>query len=145
MFACAKSLFISDQDKRKHFCLLLRLFLGNRQEVGSFQSRMIKVISKPSQKRQSMKNADRESCLSATVLTCSSDQDVGSVPQDYSIYSSSSILCFLNLCKRQYCHENLILKTSTHFLINKIQIQHFVLDTTVLAVSPSFQSNAKLS
>lgn len=59
MFACAKSLFISDQDKRKHFCLLLRLFLGNRQEVGSFQSRMIKVISKPSQKRQSMKNADR--------------------------------------------------------------------------------------
>ncbi|KAI4799540.1 hypothetical protein KUCAC02_016853 [Chaenocephalus aceratus] len=63
MFASAKSLFISDQDKRKHFCLLLRLFLGNRQEVGSFQSRMIKVISKPSQKRQSMKNADREVAL----------------------------------------------------------------------------------
>ncbi|XP_047204323.1 recombining binding protein suppressor of hairless-like protein isoform X1 [Girardinichthys multiradiatus] len=63
LFACAKSLFISDQDKRKHFCLLLRLFLGNRQEVGSFQSRMIKVISKPSQKRQSMKNADL--CISS--------------------------------------------------------------------------------
>ncbi|CAJ1051174.1 recombining binding protein suppressor of hairless-like protein [Xyrichtys novacula] len=63
MFACAKSLFISDQDKRKHFCLLLRLFLGSRQEVGSFQSRMIKVISKPSQKRQSMKNADL--CISS--------------------------------------------------------------------------------
>lgn len=63
MFACAKSLFISDQDKRKHFRLLLQLFLGNRQEVGSFQSRMIKVISKPSQKRQSMKNADCESHL----------------------------------------------------------------------------------
>uniref|UniRef100_A0A3P9BND2 Recombination signal binding protein for immunoglobulin kappa J region like n=1 Tax=Maylandia zebra TaxID=106582 RepID=A0A3P9BND2_9CICH len=63
MFACAKSLFISDQDKRKHFCLLLRLFLNNRQEVGSFQSRMIKVISKPSQKRQSMKNADL--CISS--------------------------------------------------------------------------------
>uniref|UniRef100_UPI0037E72712 recombining binding protein suppressor of hairless-like protein n=1 Tax=Semicossyphus pulcher TaxID=241346 RepID=UPI0037E72712 len=63
MFACAKSLFISDQDKRKHFCLLLRLFLGNRQEVGSFQSRLIKVISKPSQKRQSMKNADL--CISS--------------------------------------------------------------------------------
>uniref|UniRef100_A0A668S2M3 Recombination signal binding protein for immunoglobulin kappa J region-like n=1 Tax=Oreochromis aureus TaxID=47969 RepID=A0A668S2M3_OREAU len=47
MFACAKSLFISDQDKRKHFCLL----------------RMIKVISKPSQKRQSMKNADL--CISS--------------------------------------------------------------------------------
>ncbi|TWW54759.1 Recombining binding protein suppressor of hairless-like protein [Takifugu flavidus] len=63
MFACAKSLFISDQDKRKHFCLLLRLFLGNRQEVGLFQSRLIKVISKPSQKRQSMKNADL--CISS--------------------------------------------------------------------------------
>ncbi|XP_059185442.1 recombining binding protein suppressor of hairless-like protein isoform X2 [Centropristis striata] len=63
MFASAKSLFISDQDKRKHFCLLLRLFLGNRQEVGSFQSRLIKVISKPSQKRQSMKNADL--CISS--------------------------------------------------------------------------------
>ncbi|XP_037535611.1 recombining binding protein suppressor of hairless-like protein [Nematolebias whitei] len=63
LFACAKSLFISDQDKRKHFCLLLRLFVGNRQEVGSFQSRMIKVISKPSQKRQSMKNADL--CISS--------------------------------------------------------------------------------
>ncbi|KAM6947122.1 recombining binding protein suppressor of hairless-like protein [Lycodopsis pacificus] len=63
MFASAKSLFISDQDKRKHFCLLLRLFMGNRQEVGSFQSRMIKVISKPSQKRQSMKNADL--CISS--------------------------------------------------------------------------------
>ncbi|XP_061583031.1 recombining binding protein suppressor of hairless-like protein isoform X2 [Cololabis saira] len=63
MFACAKSLFISDQDKRKHFCLLLRLFLGNRREVGSFQSRMIKVISKPSQKRQSLKNADL--CISS--------------------------------------------------------------------------------
>uniref|UniRef100_A0AAQ4R432 Recombination signal binding protein for immunoglobulin kappa J region like n=1 Tax=Gasterosteus aculeatus aculeatus TaxID=481459 RepID=A0AAQ4R432_GASAC len=63
MFASAKSLFISDQDKRKHFCLLLRLFVGHRQEVGSFHSRMIKVISKPSQKRQSMKNADL--CISS--------------------------------------------------------------------------------
>ncbi|KAM8867732.1 recombining binding protein suppressor of hairless-like protein isoform 1-T1 [Synchiropus picturatus] len=62
-FACSKSLFISDQDKRKHFRLLLQLFLGSRQEVGTFQSRMIKVISKPSQKRQSMKNADL--CISS--------------------------------------------------------------------------------
>ncbi|XP_061641512.1 recombining binding protein suppressor of hairless-like protein isoform X2 [Phyllopteryx taeniolatus] len=67
MLACAKSLFISDQDKRKHFRLLLRLFLevgSSRQEVGSFHSRPIKVISKPSQKRQTMKNADL--CISAS-------------------------------------------------------------------------------
>ncbi|XP_049590244.1 recombining binding protein suppressor of hairless-like protein isoform X5 [Syngnathus scovelli] len=66
MLACAKSLFISDQDKRKHFRLILGLFLevgSVRQEVGSFHSRPIKVISKPSQKRQSMKNADL--CISA--------------------------------------------------------------------------------
>lgn len=68
MLACSKSLFISDQDKRKHFRLQLRLFLevgsvrqeggSIKQEVGSFHSRLIKVISKPSQKRQTMKNAD---------------------------------------------------------------------------------------
>ncbi|XP_077581720.1 uncharacterized protein LOC144202699 [Stigmatopora nigra] len=66
MTACAKSLFISDADKRKHFRLLLGLFLevgGGRQEAASFHSRHIKVISKPSQKRQSMKNA--ELCISA--------------------------------------------------------------------------------
>ncbi|XP_051997309.1 recombining binding protein suppressor of hairless-like protein isoform X2 [Xyrauchen texanus] len=59
MFACAKTLYISDTDKRKHFRLLLHLHNG-RQEIGTFQGRLIKVISKPSQKRQSMKNADLE-------------------------------------------------------------------------------------
>ncbi|XP_051887537.1 recombining binding protein suppressor of hairless-like protein [Pristis pectinata] len=62
-FGCAKALYVSDADKRKHFRIVLRLFLGNGQEVGTFYSKLIKVISKPSQKKQSIKNA--ELCISS--------------------------------------------------------------------------------
>ncbi|XP_007909705.1 recombining binding protein suppressor of hairless-like protein [Callorhinchus milii] len=62
-FGCAKALYISDVDKRKHFQIVLKLLLGNGQEVGTFYSKLIKVISKPSQKKQSIKNADL--CISS--------------------------------------------------------------------------------
>ncbi|KAI8982562.1 beta-trefoil DNA-binding domain-containing protein [Pilobolus umbonatus] len=55
----SKQLFINDADeKRKRVEVLAKIQLGNGIQLGTFPSKGIKVISKPSKKRQSVKNME---------------------------------------------------------------------------------------
>ncbi|ORX59589.1 hypothetical protein DM01DRAFT_1381149 [Hesseltinella vesiculosa] len=55
----SKQLHINDADeKRKRVQVMVNIQLDNGQTLGTFGSKFIKVISKPSKKRQSLKNVD---------------------------------------------------------------------------------------
>jgi hypothetical protein len=57
----SKHLFINDADeKRKRVEGLIRIQLANGIQLGTLASKGIKVISKPSKKRQSVKNMERK-------------------------------------------------------------------------------------
>lgn len=57
----SKHLHINDADeKRKRVEVIVKINLGNGIHLGAFASKSIKVISKPSKKRQSVKNMERK-------------------------------------------------------------------------------------
>ncbi|KAF7726651.1 hypothetical protein EC973_008524 [Apophysomyces ossiformis] len=60
----SKHLHINDADeKRKRVECLVKVQLGNGRFLGTLASKGIKVISKPSKKRQSVKNMEHEVCI----------------------------------------------------------------------------------
>ncbi|CAF4146144.1 unnamed protein product, partial [Rotaria sp. Silwood2] len=71
-YGSAKTLFISDTDKRKYINLNIKIIYTDNYHsnpyVGLFQSQKIKVISKPSKKKQSIKNAESVCIQSGTKI-----------------------------------------------------------------------------
>lgn len=72
--AVGKQLFISDERQKKVEALVKIVAQGTEEEpervIGVFPSKPIKVISKPSKKRQSAKNMERMSIKFVFIVAC---------------------------------------------------------------------------
>ncbi|KAI6649085.1 SuH [Oopsacas minuta] len=108
-YASFKSLFFSDRDKRKVFRIETKIYLRPNICLGTFLSNQIRVISKPSKKKQTGAKADKInipfslSCNQrngATYLQpSSSTQELNS--QDPACISSGSEICIFNRGRSQ--------------------------------------------
>ena len=56
----ARNFYIPDTDKRKHLELQASIIFNGCKEVVTVQSNPVKIISKPSKKKQSAKNTERK-------------------------------------------------------------------------------------
>eukprot|EP00055_Hartaetosiga_balthica_P014255 m.77448 g.77448 ORF g.77448 m.77448 type:complete len:684 (+) comp8543_c0_seq9:99-2150(+) len=62
LYGTCRTLFIPDSDKRKSLCLYFKCFFDSGRDIGTFKSKPIKVISKPSKKKVNSKN-NTDTCI----------------------------------------------------------------------------------
>jgi len=112
--AIFKQVFVSDAEKRKSFQLHIKISV-NDHVIGIFQSDPIKIVSKPSKKKQSTKNFER------TTKT-KNQKKIVVILHLVCVRSGSSVSLFNRLRSQTVYHDNLFrfiliaIQGSTKFL-----------------------------